>query len=170
MDVRIQKALPADAAVMADIHQRSWLAAYTGLVPDAIIAAKNAGRPALWERILSGAHGDYLIFADDRPAGFIGLISPCRDIDLPDAGEIEGLYLYPEYWGCDVGRQAMDFGLATLATMGHQVFSLWVLEGNLRARRFYEKCGFAFDGARIENHDVTSLRVVRYRKQQTRKE
>lgn len=163
MDMVIRKAELADAAAMADIHRCSWLAAYTGLIPDEIIAAKNAGRPAMWTRVLSGPHGNYLALVDGEPAGLLGLFSPCRDQDLSEAGEIGGLYLYPRYWGCGAGRRMMDFALATLAANGHAVFSLWVLEGNVRARRFYEKCGFAFDGARKEMADDASLMEVRYR-------
>jgi len=44
----------------------------------------------------------------------------------------------------------MEFSFSELRLMGHDEALLWVLEENSRARLFYEKCGFTFDGAKKE--------------------
>jgi len=41
----------------------------------------------------------------------------------------------------------MDTALSGLRAGGYQRVVLWVLTGNTRARRFYDKAGFAPDGA-----------------------
>jgi RimJ/RimL family protein N-acetyltransferase len=41
----------------------------------------------------------------------------------------------------------MDAALAALRSAGFRRAVLWTLTGNARARRFYEKAGFAPDGA-----------------------
>ena len=69
-----------------------------------------------------------------------------RDEDKADAGEISAMYLLSEYWDKGYGREMMDFSLSELKRMGHNEVILWVLEANSRARLFYEKCGFTFDG------------------------
>ncbi len=58
--------------------------------------------------------------------------------------------------------------LATLTTLGQAEYThatLWVLEDNRRARRFYEAAGWHADGAAVE--DTTggaSLNKLRYRR------
>ena len=60
----------------------------------------------------------------------------------------------------------MQFGLDCLKDEGYERVSLWVLEKNERARRFYEKFGFRFDGTRKEldfdgiMHEIRYVRVL----------
>lgn len=159
----IRKAQLNDTAAMAAIHCRSWEAAYPGIITADAIAAKNAGRPAQWRQSLWGVHNNYIALWDSVPAGLLGLFSPCRDKDLPQAGEVGAIYLLPEFWGTDIGRPLLEFGVAELHKLGHDTVTLWVLEQNLRARRFYEKCGFAADGARKELEQSGAVMEVRYR-------
>ncbi|GAA1353128.1 GNAT family N-acetyltransferase [Falsarthrobacter nasiphocae] len=78
--------------------------------------------------------------------------------ELP-AVELQMLYLHKDYRG----RGAADLLLA--AAIGRLPAHLWVLEGNARAIRFYEKHGFRLTGER-ETLDETwalkdELRMVR---------
>jgi GNAT superfamily N-acetyltransferase len=59
---------------------------------------------------------------------------------------LEGLYVVPEWWGTGVGPQLHDRGLELLRSQGSERCLLWVLEDNLRARRFYERRGWLEDG------------------------
>lgn len=146
MSLVIRKAMPSDAAAMADIHMRSWSAAYAAIIDEEAIALANAKRPELWRRILSGSHDAYIALSDGVPAGLMS-VHASRDADRPAAGEIGGLYLAPEYFGRGIGAQMMQFGLAELRRSEFREVILWVLAGNARARKFYEKCGFRPDGA-----------------------
>lgn len=44
----------------------------------------------------------------------------------------------------------MEYSIATLGQMGFGEIILWVFEENIKARRFYEKFGFAHDGSKQE--------------------
>lgn len=58
-------------------------------------------------------------------------------------GWLNGLYVRPEAWGTGVAARLHDRALAAL---GPGRARLWVLEENRRARRFYERRGWAADG------------------------
>ncbi len=44
----------------------------------------------------------------------------------------------------------MGYAVDALTAMGHREIVLWAPEENRRARRFYERYGFVFDGAKKE--------------------
>jgi len=58
----------------------------------------------------------------------------------------------------------MDRAMATLRAVGFSTATLWVLDTNLRARRFYEAAGWVPDGAtKVDDRATFTLREVRYR-------
>ncbi|MBQ3638282.1 MAG: GNAT family N-acetyltransferase, partial [Clostridia bacterium] len=61
------------------------------------------------------------------------------------AGEIFALYVLGEVQRQGIGTELTRRALDLLAD--HPVVALWVLDGNEKAIRFYEKTGFRFDGA-----------------------
>jgi ribosomal protein S18 acetylase RimI-like enzyme len=61
-------------------------------------------------------------------------------------GELYALYVTPDWWSAGVGRALMDSVLAALREAGYTSAVLWVLADNTRARRFYDRAGFAPDG------------------------
>lgn len=67
----------------------------------------------------------------------------------PDgSAEIEAIHSLPESWGTGLGAAMLDFALKGRAA------GLWAFEENARARRFYEKHGFAFTGeTRVSEFD-----------------
>lgn len=82
----------------------------------------------------------------------------------PGCGEIAAIYLRPDAVGTGAGRALLAYGLAELDRAGLRTVLLWVLTGNARARRFYEKGGFHLDGA-THTYEVggATLPEVRYR-------
>ena len=66
--------------------------------------------------------------------------------------EIEAIHSLPESWGTGLGAAMLEFALE--ACDGCRGAGLWAFEKNARARRFYEKHGFAFTGeTRISEFD-----------------
>ena len=59
------------------------------------------------------------------------------------SGWLNGFYVRPEAWGTGVAARLHD---RVLAALGPGPARLWVLEENHRARRFYERRGWAPDG------------------------
>lgn len=92
-------------------------------------------------------------------------VGPCRDPDRPGAGELYAIYLLPEAWGCGVGRELIIAGLDVLAGFKFAEATLWVLDTNARARRFYETAGWVIDDAsRVEEGFGFPIPEVRYRR------
>ena len=58
----------------------------------------------------------------------------------------------------------MDRVLAKVKMAGYTCITLWVLEANARARRFYHRAGFAPDGARHVLDDLGGVTEIRYRR------
>jgi GNAT superfamily N-acetyltransferase len=169
MDIR--PARPGDAAQIAVVHVRSWQGAYRGLLPQEYLDGLDpAQRRSGWERVLreTGWSRGGIVVAEDGGAltGFAGF-GPARDEDEDSerVGEVEAIYLLPAAWGTGAGRQLMAAALAGLAGAGYGQAMLWVLDANVRARRFYEAGGWSADGASkqdsIGGFPVTELRYRR---------
>ena len=147
MNINIRLAVPADAPAMAEIHARSWEAAYKDIIPMEYIKAKNATRPALWQRIITDENTtEYVIQADGKTVGLMG-VAPPRDDDIgDDCYELHGIYLHPDFYRQGIGTQALEFAFSKARTLGKTVMTVWVFAENTNTVKFYEKCDFAPDG------------------------
>ena len=163
-NITIRLATPADALDMAEIHARSWEAAYKDIIPAAYIKEKNAGRPALWKRILTDDNTSrYVIEADGKTIGFVCIDSP-QDDDLDDTFyELHAIYLHPDVYRQGIGSQAIDFAFEKARAFGKTAMTVWVLAENTNSIKFYEKCGFVADGATKILECGKPLQAVRMR-------
>ncbi len=90
--------------------------------------------------------------------------APSRDEDVPArTGEVPAIYVDPAVLGAGVGRELFEAATVALRDADFAKATLWVLEANALARRFYEKAGWAWDGA-VSTHlfDCANEPVVRY--------
>jgi ribosomal protein S18 acetylase RimI-like enzyme len=78
--------------------------------------------------------------------------------------ELYALYVRPSSWSTGTGRALMERVLARTGAAGYQAITLWVLRDNQRARRFYERAGFAPDGATNVLAGLGGILEVRYRR------
>ncbi|MGK5553122.1 N-acetyltransferase family protein [Actinomadura kijaniata] len=149
MDVEVRRAVPDDADAVARVHVAAWREAYRGVFPDAYLDGLDPReRAATWRGQISDPVRTVLVAVGGaRVVGFASF-GPPRDADLGgDCAELYAIYLEPGRWGGGAGRALMREVLAGLAP-GTRRLVLWVLEGNARAIRFYERHGFVPDGAR----------------------
>lgn len=181
--VRVRRATVDDAGPIADVHVRSWKAAYVSQIPDDFLAGLSADqREPMWHQIIESMNwpqsGALVLEADGAVAGFAH-IAPNHDPDggahddkvgdgAPGAasstGEITSIYLAPEHWGRGWGRMLMDRALAEMRAAGFTSATLWVLGSNQRARRFYEAGGWTADGTeKSDGHWGFGLLELRYR-------
>lgn len=74
--------------------------------------------------------------------------------------EIIAIHSLPESWGTGMGAAMLD---EALRQIGNRPVFLWAFRENARARRFYEKHGFRWDGSqRISEFDgAVEVRYVR---------
>lgn len=61
-----------------------------------------------------------------------------------DGAQIMAIHTLPESWGTGLGAAMLTEGLKQI---GNQSVFLWAFKENTRARRFYEKHGFRWDGS-----------------------
>jgi GNAT superfamily N-acetyltransferase len=147
---QIRDARQANATGIATVHVRAWEAAYRGLLSDEVIRSAASRRHSWWESYLSEAHeGEHVLVALNvsRVVGFAsGRPSPDEDAQ-PGQAEVGGLYVDPDLWGRGVGGELLQALLRRLRTDGFTSATLWVLDANVAARRFYERRGWALNGA-----------------------
>ena len=74
------------------------------------------------------------------------------------------IYVLPGQWSSGAGRALMDAVLSLAAGQDYTDVSLWVLEANARARRFYDKAGFRLTGRAGVLGGLRGLTQVRYRR------
>jgi ribosomal protein S18 acetylase RimI-like enzyme len=169
--VRIRAAQPPDAAQIAAAHVRTWQSAYRGHLPqDLLDSMYPAQRVPRWQATLEQADWPRkgTLVAEDGEAivGFADL-RPARDHDRDpgSVGEITSFYVVPDRWGNGIGRQLMNAGVTALTRAGYLLATLWVLDTNVRAIRFYEAMGWRADGG-VKDDEVAGMRIrdLRYQR------
>ena len=162
----IRKATDQDASGIAFVHVRSWQAAYRGHMPDEFLDGLEQ-RTNMW-RELTLQPDKILLVAETSEGAIVGFsaLSLSRDADAnPNTAEVAAIYVHPEKWRKGIGRALLSASLDQLRNCGYNQVTLWVLEGNQRARSFYESFGFTQDGAVKDDDHWKSfaVREVRYR-------
>jgi GNAT superfamily N-acetyltransferase len=149
MPIQIREATTSNADAIAQVHVTTWRVAYRGILPAAYLDNLSVDVSAeRWHRSL--AAGRPRVFVADVDGAIVGWIAfgRCRDADKDAAwGEVEALYVLPEYWGIGVGRRLMELARRKLTDAGYTDVLLWALSANERARAFYSQVGFASDGS-----------------------
>jgi ribosomal protein S18 acetylase RimI-like enzyme len=145
----IRQAVPGDARALAEVHVASWIAGYRGLMPDEALAALDVDeRAERWRRGLSDGTASALVAEDDDGIYGWATVGRSRDPDAGDeVGELWSLYVHPRCWGRGLGRELHDACLEELRRRGFAQATLWVMDTNERARRFYERQGWRTDGS-----------------------
>ncbi|MGK2880859.1 MAG: N-acetyltransferase family protein [Mycobacterium sp.] len=138
-----------DAMGVAQAHVRSWQAGYEGLVAqsylDALRPEDRAQRYGFDQMNPEGPFTQVAVDGDTICGHVTTGVS--RDPDRQGAGEIWAIYVDPNKWRNGIGRLLMLAGCEQLRSQGLDTACLWVLSGNVRARRFYEATGWQWDGA-----------------------
>ncbi len=171
-DLVIRRATVEDVDSICDLHLRSWQAFYRGLIPDGVLDDFAATQDERRERRRLQIASDgstvttWVAMHRSRIVGF-ALTNPSRDADAtPGTGEVSALYVLPEFAGRGAGRSLLARAVHDLAEQGFTRASLWVLDSNARARRFYEIAGWRADGAaKTEVRPGGELDEVRYERE-----
>ncbi|WFB06786.1 GNAT family N-acetyltransferase [Streptomyces sp. LX-29] len=166
--MRVREMVEDDVTAVAGLRVRGWQAAYSGLMPQAYLDGLSVAEDAERQREYFSRGLGVMVnliaeSARGEPVGW-ACLGPSRDPDVP-AGDAElyALYVRPELIGTGVGRALLTESLARARERGFPRMLLWVLRENARARRFYERAGFAPDG-REQSDEVAGVDVpeVRY--------
>lgn len=170
LGVRVRKARAEDAAAIAEVQIRGWQWAYPGQIPDDYLHSlteKLDERTRNWERTLT-SRPQQRVWVTESAGQAVGFAATMRSRD-DDAGERTGevgaIYLDTGWAGWGMGRILFDQAVDDLRLLGYETATLWVLESNARARRFYAAAGFHADGAsKTGQWPGFSLEEIRYRR------
>lgn len=174
--MEIRRAELDDAMAIATVHVRSWQAAYPGQIPQGYLdSLRPEDRVEGWQQVLSATdwprEGVFLLVdtqatsapATSDPLSVLGFshICPTRDDDFDPTttGEITSIYLASKTWGTGNGALLMKATLDEMRSAGYVTATLWALDTNARARRFYEIGGWKADGV-TKIHDWGSFTCI----------
>ncbi|WP_067429469.1 GNAT family N-acetyltransferase [Nocardioides jensenii] len=151
----IRRASAADGPALAALHLDVWDDGYAGLVAQAILDARRAepaaDRVRRWQERLASTE----TWVAEDGQGLVGFASAGAGRDGAGARELMALYVRARVYGTGVGHALMR------AALGDDPAYLWVLAGNERALRFYERQGFLPDGQEQDCEEGHELRMVR---------
>jgi ribosomal protein S18 acetylase RimI-like enzyme len=153
--VGVREARRGDELPIAELHVRSWQEAYRELMPADFLAELDPRDRAARYDFEGGEEAPTTVVAvvlggAEEVVGFVSF-GPSRDADTVGLGEVYALYVDPHRHQGGVGRTLMADARRRLGEAGLSEAILWVLDGNDRARSFYEREGWTPDGAtRVE--------------------
>ena len=170
---------------MSLLHALGWRAAYRSSIPADYMAREITDSrwvPVFRRNYEEGVYHGLLLYDGDTPL-CCATYGPARvdqsagdtvcnfsSPDLAAWGELVSLYSHPDHWGEGCGSIVIEEILRRLSAAGYPGCFLYVLRENDRARRFYEKHGFVWDGhaLNVALTPDTTLSDLRYRKEFSR--
>jgi len=163
----VRLATPADAEAMAKVHDRSYRTFYRGILPDEALSRRTVEeRAAVWRHVIEEGVGvAAAAIVDGEIVGVSFAFEDSAD-DLPAAtGQLSMLYIDPDHIRAGHGSDLLDAAVSWFREQGHTSAVLWCLEGNDRARRFYEARGWTLDPSALPRQigPYQEVRELRYR-------
>jgi ribosomal protein S18 acetylase RimI-like enzyme len=154
MEINIRKAIPEDAYNFTVCVISSWQSAYKNIVPKEYLEKMLVEKEKRVEKYKndiknSGDRGYYCVMYAERMVGII-VINIEHNEDKSSIGEIWAIYLIEEFCGKNYGKILLDFAISELKRMEQKEIVLWVFEENYRARHFYAKNNFSYNGIKRE--------------------
>ena len=159
-EIQLRKANLADAEAIAAIRIEAWRTTYRGMIPDTYLDNMQMEENVLqWRTILQALPAKeeslrvYVAISDDEVIGFVSVIK-LPESKLGKDGEINAIYIRPQWQRCGIGKRMMHKAARSLQEMGCHGCVIWVIDGNSPARNFYEELGgeilieqdFSWDG------------------------
>ncbi|AOK30743.1 MULTISPECIES: GNAT family N-acetyltransferase [Burkholderia] len=143
--MNIRRATLEDAFRVASIHVDSWKKAYREIIPrDYIERITHQTRLTYWKEVLATNNLAVFVYVDDA-GNILGWAATGPDREEPDVvttAEIQAMYVDPEHIGKGIGSRLLEYIVAELVTVGTSRVTVWVLERNEPAMRFYHTRGF----------------------------
>ncbi|NIX75491.1 GNAT family N-acetyltransferase [Microvirga terricola] len=160
--VSIRHAKADDAQGLAKVFEAAWREAYQGVIPGVALEKMLVRRsPRWWRSTLARSRPLAVLDIGQGIAGYASY-GRCRDRASPAAGEIDELYLLPEYQGLGFGRRLFRAVCNDLRAQEMTPVMLWALADNTRACAFYEGLGGRVAGRVEERIGGVKLTKVAY--------
>lgn len=160
--ITIRRARPKDASALSDISDAAWLEAYHGIIPGVALQRMLTRRgPRWWQHAVQRGRPIVVLDMGDQVAGYVSY-GRCRDRSLPADGEIDELYLAPEYQGLGFGKRLFRAVRNDMADRDLKRVAVWALADNARACAFYGRLGGCSVAQTTERIAGTVLTKVAY--------
>jgi GNAT superfamily N-acetyltransferase len=166
--VRVREATPEDTEALVEVNAAGWREGYRGIVSPEKLAQLPIDR---WRTEISvglrrpvGDAFTYVAEIDGGFAGYCYVAAPARETDLGDTvAELVAMYVDPSHWRQGAGAALMDAALERLRALPYELAVLWTFRENRRAIAFYERQGWAADGAE-KIHGLSGVPAIRMRR------
>jgi ribosomal protein S18 acetylase RimI-like enzyme len=169
VEFSVRPASSSDADAIAAVHVAGWRWGYRDLLPPELLDGLDADERAERLRaVMNEEEPTVAVHLADAGGRVIGFVSsgPSRDSDGVQLGEIYALYVEEHVAGMGVGVELLRTAVESLRQRGFDRATLWVLDTNARARRFYEREAWTPDGGiNSEEFRGVTLHEVRYARQ-----
>jgi GNAT superfamily N-acetyltransferase len=120
---------------------------------------ERLGQPDVW-CLVAEADGDQVGHVAILPAAIATRVS-----DEPGLAHLLGLFVRPSHWGTGLATELHGRALSEAAARGFSSIRLFAAAGQTRARRFYEREGWAAVSEPFEDPDFGfGLALVEYRR------
>jgi GNAT superfamily N-acetyltransferase len=151
----VRPATDEDAGAVASIWRDGWRDGHLGLVPDELAAVRTD--ESFSTRAADRVADTTVAVVDGEVAGFI----------MVAGDEAEQVYVSSRHRGTGVAGTLLAEAERQVRANGHDVAWLAVVEGNGRARSFYERMGWRDEGAfdytaAVEDGSTVSVPCRRY--------
>lgn len=160
--MQIRRVRLEDVAAVAEVHVRTWQAAYQHVFgAERLAGIDPSARERFARRFATDADYDAFVAEDDgRIVGFVA----CGTAEgEAQQRELFAIYVLPEAWGTAAAPGLMRAAVEAMRDRGAPDAILWVLDDNPRARRFYEREGWRADGTAESEYLGLTVPLVRYR-------
>ena len=150
---------------MSLIHALGWRDTYVGYVPDEYMAREitdDRWTPYFRSNYETGSCHGLLLYRYDTPVACLnygpartdnfnaGQPSTFPNENYQGWGEIISFYTHPDERGKGYGGLLIEEAVCRLRAAGHDNAFVFVLRENEKARRFYARHGFAWDGTHAD--------------------
>lgn len=134
--VELRAASSADLDACLGVQRRSAVVGYAQIFDQLIYPFPDEIVRAEWAARLASEDQAIIAWVDGEAVGTVSAHPP----------RLEALFVVPEQWGGGVADRLHDAALELIAAAGWLAAELDVMVDNVRARRFYERHGWAPDG------------------------
>jgi GNAT superfamily N-acetyltransferase len=169
-EIIVRPPVVGDSTDLGVVHCLAWQHGYREVLPGPFLDSLDpVQRGQRWAGELGRERTDQMAMVVADVAGQVvgfTVYGPYR----PAAGSSDGLCelwalnVHPDFWGTGVAQALMAAALDGLRRDRPEPRAvLWVLEGNGRGRRFYEKIGWSADGtSKVEQIGGVPATELRY--------
>ena len=140
----VRQATMNDAMRIAEIVIYGWRFAYADLISETVLykTLSVVKRYNALIDVINGDHG-YYVFEEGEIVKGVFLVGDSREEgDTEETLELVAIYVEPAFKFQGIGSKLIKACEIIANTRDKKEIKLWVLEDNIKSRKFYEKHGF----------------------------